>query len=158
MDFSHEDLVDAIDHAVRELLTRAGVNHPPVDALELAQVHFRLAVVMAELEEEEPRRYGAPPKRRPDPNAIVLKMEQSEEAHQTLAGRAVAKQLLPGILAKLGIAPGTENRGADKQLMGAILPRLLLPTRLFAPQARRSGYDLFDLKSVFTTATYEAIA
>jgi hypothetical protein len=158
MDVSPEDLFEAIDAAVRDLLARAGVDEPPVDALELAQSHFRIPVAMAEPDDDEPRRYGAPPKRRPERNAIILKMEQSPETHQALAGRAVAQRLAPGIFTKLGIAAGTENRGAEKQLIGAILPRLLLPSRWFAPEARRGGYDLFALKAIFPTAAYETIA
>jgi predicted transcriptional regulator len=158
MDFSQDDLFDAIDAAVRDLLARAGDAGPAVDALEIAQSHFRIPVEMAEPDDEEPRRYGAAPPRRPNPNAIVLKFEQSAETHQALAGRAVAKRLAPGIFTKLGIVPGTEVRGAEKQLIAAILPRLLLPTRRFAAEARQAGYDLFDLKAVFPTASVETIA
>ncbi len=158
MDFTPDELLDAIDAAVRELLDRAGVAGPAVDLLELAQAHFRIPVEYLEPEDEEPRRYGDAPKRRPNFGAIVLKPEQSPESQQVLAGRAVAKQLVPGLFAKLGIVPGTENRSAEKQMIGTILPRLILPTRWFGPEARKSGYDLFALKAIFPTAGYETIA
>ena len=158
MDFSPDELLDAIDAAVREMLERAGVAGPAVDLLELAQAYFRIPVEYLEPEDEEPRRYGDAPKRRPNAGAIVLKFEQSPESQQVLAGRAVAKQLVPGLFAKLGIVPGTENRSAEKQMIGTILPRLLLPTRLFGPEARKSGYDLFALKTIFPTAGFETIA
>lgn len=158
MDFSQDDLFDAIDAAVRDVLDRSGAVGPAVDALELAQTLFRIPVQMAEPEEEEPRRYGDAPRRRPPPDTIVLKMEQSEETHQALAARALARRLVPGILAKLGIVPGTEHRGAEKPLIATILPRLLLPTRRFATEARKAGYDLFALKAIFGTASFETIA
>lgn len=158
MDFSQEDLFDTIDAAVRRLLDRAGWTGPAVDALELAQTVYRIPIEMAEPDDEQPRRYGDPPRRRPNPNAIILKFEQSEETHQALAGRAIAKQLLPEIFSKLGIVPGTHHRSAEKQMIQLILSRLLLPTRTFGPEARKTGFDLFALKELFPTASFEMLA
>lgn len=158
MDFSQDDLFDAIDKAVRDTLQRAGVAEPPVDALALAENAFGLAIEYQEPEENEPRQYGAPPKKRYRPNTIVLRHDQSDEAQHLLAARAVAKQLLPGLYAALGIVPGTENKSADRQLIGLVVARLLLPTRWFAADARKSGWDLAQLKERYPTVGYEMLA
>ena len=158
MDFSQDDLFDAIDKAVRDTLQHAGIAEPPVDALALAQDSFGIAVEYQEPEEDEPRQYGAPPKKRWRPNTIILRHEQSEEAQHALAARAVAKQLMPGIFATLGIVPGTENKSAERQLMGLVVSRLLLPTRWFATDARKCGFDLAQLKERYLTVGFDLIA
>ncbi len=157
MDFTQDDLFDAIDRAVREALDQARVTELPVDAVALAQDQFGLRVEYVE-EEDEPREYGAPPKRRFGRDTIVLKSEQSEEAHQVLAARGVAMRLLPRVFDILGFVPGAENRAAEKQLIGLIVPRLLLPTRWFAREARQAGFDLFALKEKFPTHGHDLMA
>jgi len=157
-DFSQEDLFDAIDHAVRDLLSRAGVEEPPVDALHVARAAFGFRVEYAEPEDEPPGRFGARPARRPPPNTILVRPDQSDESQQAVAARAVAKQLLPTVLTRLGIVPGTENRAAQGQLVGLIAPRLLLPTRWFAAAARKADFDLLALKEQYPAAGFEALA
>ena len=82
----------------------------------------------------------------------------SEEARQNACARACAKELVPAVLAKLGVTPGTENRSAVNHLVGLLTPRLLLPTRWFDKDARRAGYDLLAVKDRYPTAGFEMIA
>ena len=71
-----------------------------------------------------------------------------------MCARACAKELLPTDLTKLGVTPGTENRSAQGQLLSVIVPRLLLPTRWYAADARKAGYDLAELKARYPTADW----
>lgn len=158
MDVSNDELFEFIDRSVRNLLQNAGVSGPAVDALELAESYFRIPVEYIDEEEAGPRRYGDAPKRSPRAGTILLRFDQSDEAKQVLAARAVARQLLPDLYRKIGIVPGTENRSAEKQLIHLIVPRLLLPGFLFAALARKSGFDLFAIKELFPTAPYDFIA
>jgi hypothetical protein len=156
MEFTQDDLFEAIDKAVAKTLTDGSLSGPPVDALTLAEAVFGLRI---EYEEpEEPRKYGDRPKRRPGPNTIMLKEDHSIESQHLLAARAVGKQLLPGIFNRLGIVPDTENRSANAQLLGLIVPRLLLPSRWFASHARQAGFDLLELKEQYSTASFDLIA
>jgi predicted transcriptional regulator len=157
MDFSAEDLFDQIDRQVAALLAHAGATGPPVDAIDLGVTHFGLRVEFAEDDPEE-RRYGDQLKRRPSPNTIVLRDDMTVESQQMLAARAIARQLLPRVLAKLGIHPEAENRQANAQIANLIAPRLLLPTRWFPGDAGRAGYDLFEIKAKYPTVGYETIA
>jgi hypothetical protein len=110
-------------------------------------------------EEDEPRQYGTPPaKKKWRPNTITLRHDQSEESQHLLAARAVVRRLLPGIFTKLGIVIGTENKSAERQLAGLVVPRLLLPTRWFATDARKCGFDLVQLKDRYPTAGYDMLA
>jgi len=154
-DFTAEDLFDAVDRNVRELLERSGINEPPIDAISLAQHGFNLLVTEAE-EEDEPQ-YGDRPRRK-RPGEIVLRVDLSDEGRNAVCAKACAKELLPRVLSKLGVTPGTENRGAQNPLLAVIVPRLLLPTQWFEKDAHKAGFDLVPLKDRYSTVTYEMIA
>jgi predicted transcriptional regulator len=157
-EFTADELFEAVDRLVAELLARHGLDAPPVDALALAREAFQLAVRETEPEDEPQQgRFGPRPPRRRG-REIVLRMDQSEEGRQAVCARACARELIPDVLSKLGIAPGTENKSAMNSLLGIITPRLLLPTRWFERDARKAGYDLLELKERYSSAGYEVIA
>jgi predicted transcriptional regulator len=157
-DFTAEDLFDAIDRLVGELLARHGCDEPPVDAVSLAQEAFDLTVREAD-DEDDPRhgRFGPRPPRA-GRREVVLRPDQSDEARHAACARACAREMIPDVLTKLGIAPGTEHRSAQSSLVGLIAPRVLLPTRWFERDARKAGFDLLTLKGWYATAGYEMIA
>ena len=150
-DFSQEELFDAIDRAVMALLKRATEEAAPVDALALLQNAYRYTVTYLSEDDEEPK-YGDRPKPRPRPRELQLKESMSDESCQAAAAKMVARELLPGIFQTLGIVPGTEQKSATNQLVGLIVPRLLLPTRRFDVASRKTSGDLFRLKEQFPTA------
>lgn len=160
MDFTPEDLFDAVDREVRSVLDRAAIAEPPVDALHIAQDLFDVEIRYAEDDEEvEQGRFGPrPPQRRRGGNVLTLREDQSPESAQAMAARLVARQLLPPVLTKLGIVPGTENKSAQAHLLGVMTPRLLLPSRWFESDSRKAGYDLVAVKERYATAHAETIA
>jgi predicted transcriptional regulator len=159
MDFSPEDLFDAVDREVKAVLDRAGVVEPPVDALHVAMDQFDVEIRYAEDEEDvEMGRFGPRPPRRRSGNVLTLREDQTPESQHAMAARIVARHLLPPVLTKLGIAPGTENKAAQMHLYSVLVPRLLLPTRWFEAECRKAGYDLAEIKGRFPTAHFEAIA
>jgi hypothetical protein len=155
-DFSSEDLFEATDRAVNELLDRCRVVEPPVDALEILRTAFDFRISF-----DEPHgapRYGDHSKRRAGPNELILQPDQSEETQQTLAARTIAKKLIPAILTRVGVVPGTENKSAMQSLVGLVTSRLLLPSRWFVADARRAAFDLAELKGRYATAGWETLA
>jgi hypothetical protein len=159
MDFTPDDLIDAVDREVRAVLDRAGVAEPPVDALHVAMDQFDVEVRYAEDDEEgEMGRFGPRAPRRRGANVLTLREDQTPESQHAMAARLVARQLLPPILTRLGVAPGTENKSAQAHLLGVIVPRLLLPTRWFETDSRKAGYDLAAVKERYSTAHMETIA
>jgi predicted transcriptional regulator len=169
MEFTTEELFDAVDGFVRELLARHGNEEPPVDAIAMLQSEFGFTVTIEE-EEDEPDEMESPtsryvrlrggnttPKRR-NSRELVLRSVLSEEGRHSAAARAIAREMIPKLLAKLGVIPGTEQKSATNQLIGLIAPRILLPKRWFETAARKKNNDLARLKEAFATATYEAIA
>ncbi len=154
-DVSADELFDAIDRLIAALLARHGVTTPPVDAVALAQRAYGYAV-REEEEDDEPRRYGDRPKPKPKGRVLAFLPTHSETARNSLAARACAKELIGELLPKLGVAPGTENRSAQGQLVGLIAPRLVLPTRWFATAARKASGDVVRLHDEhFPTVAYE---
>jgi predicted transcriptional regulator len=154
MDFSQEDLFDAIDRLVAGLLERAGVDAPPVDALRVAEDHLGIPVEYAEPEDEDDER----PFRRRQTSGIVLAPYMTEEQQQTAAAHAIARTLLPDLLRKLDVTPGTESKQAAAHFRTLIASRLLVPTRMFRSAQRECKADVPALKDVFRTASTEMVA
>lgn len=157
VDFSQDELFEAVDRLVHTLLERAGVAEPPVDALRLAEEHLGIPVTVVEPVEDDER---GRPRSRPRPQAagIILSADMTPEQQQKAAATAVAAMLMPHVLRKLDISPGTENRSFANHLRGLIATRVLLPTRLFRTAASRCKYDVLALQAAFSTATTEAVA
>lgn len=159
MDFTAEDLIDVVDRLVPEILARHGFEGPPVDTLVLAQEAFGLIITEAE-DEADARsgRFGPRPPRRPRRSEVILRTDSTDEARHAACARACARELIPTVLAKLGVTPGTENKSAQSSLVGVIAPRLLLPTKWYTQDARKLACDLFDLKARYPTVGYETLA
>jgi predicted transcriptional regulator len=159
-DFNQEELFEAIDREIAGLFKQHQVDGPVVDAVELLQAAFNYTVRELDPEEEAELAARGQPQRpmRRRTREIVFGSTLSVEPRNLLCARAIAKELIPNILKKLGVSEGTENRSATTQLIGLISPRILLPTRWFEREAPRQAYDVWRLKDVFKTAGYEMIA
>ncbi len=138
-DLTPEEIHDAVDRAVLELLESAGVEGPPVDAVALAERHLGLAV---------PRDRAAAKRGEP----------LSPEQEQAVAARAVADHLRPDVLRRLGLDPAGRRGLAGASLAALIADCLLVPTAWFRDEARGCGFDLFALKKRFATASHELLA
>jgi hypothetical protein len=156
MDFTQEDVFDACDRLVASLLERAGVTAPPVDALRVAEDHIGIPVEIVEPETDD-RGRPRPSTRRPTAG-IVLSPHMTAEQRQAAAAQGIARALLPDLLRKLGVVPGSESKQAAAHLRGLLAARLLVPTKLFRTALRQCRYDVPALKAVFPTATFEAVA
>src|SRR5262245_35131863 len=100
---SQEELHLAVDSAVEELLERAGVSGPPVDAIAIARAELGLTV------RAEP---GRPVRRSRRPVAggeIVLTPELSEEQRQWAVAREIGGHCKPAILQRLGLPTGPKQ-------------------------------------------------
>jgi hypothetical protein len=155
MDFSQEELCDACDRLVHGLLDRAGVTRPPVDALRVAEDHLGIPVEVVEPEEDDP---DGPPRRRRPSAGIVLNPHMTDEQRQLAAAQGVARVLLPDLLRKLDILPGSESKQAAAHFRGLLAARVLVPTRLFRSALRQHKYDVPALHQAFRTAKMEAVA
>ena len=156
MDFSQEDLFDACDRLVAGLLERAGVVAPPVDALRVAEDHLGIPVEWAEPEVDE---RGRPrPSTRRHTGGITLSPHMTPEQQQTAAANGVARALMPDLLRKLDIEPGSESKQAAAHFRGLLAARILVPARMLRSALRACKYDLEALHRTFETAPMETVA
>ncbi len=158
MDFSAEELLEAVERLVNTLLERAGVSEPPVDALHIAEDHLGIPVEVVEPAEEDERGRRRPRSRPTTSGGIALSAEMTPEQQQKAAADGIARTLLPDILRKLSIAPGTENKQFAAYVRGLVIPRILIPTRLLRTALKECKYDVPALKKVFVTVATELIA
>jgi predicted transcriptional regulator len=154
MEFTQEELWEAIDKVAWEMLDRLGVVEPPVDALWLAEHEFDYSVRETEPDEE----LESAPRSRVRRKEIVVRFDQTEESRQAAGARACARELIPRVLARLGVTVTPEHRPATNALVGMIAPRIVLPSRWFGKDCRKLGYDLMSIKERYATAGYEMIA
>jgi hypothetical protein len=138
-DLSREEVHQAVDRLVDELLEKAGLTGPPVDAVALAR---RLL-----------GRVGRPPRK-----ATFPRPEPSEEQRQWEAAHALGEHFKPELLRRLGVPPEEKRALAGESLANLVANRLLAPTAWFAGDARACGYELPELKERYRTASSEALA
>ena len=157
MDFSQEELIDAVDRLVAGLLERAGVNTPPVNALVLAEHHLGIPVEVVEpAEEDESGRRR--PRARPSGGGITLTTDMTNEQQQRAAADGIARLLLPDIYRKVGVVDGSESKQFVAHVRGLTVARVLIPGRLLRAALRDCKYDVPELHKRFSTASMEAVA
>jgi predicted transcriptional regulator len=158
MDFSQEELTEAIDRLVAGLLERAGVTAPPVDALALAENHLGIPVEWVEPAEEDETGRRRPRARQPAGGGIALTEDMSAEQRQRAAADGIARLFLPDIFRKVGVIPGSESKQFAARVRGLTVARVLIPSRLLRAALRECKYDVPALHAVFRTAGMEAVA
>src|SRR5690348_5433763 len=99
-DIPREEVVSTIDQMVQELLEKAAVQEPPVDAIALAQRHLGMIVVLDRRQTQRGRaqRAGSRPQ-------IFLRPEPTEERHQWTVAHEIGEHLKPELLRRLQIDP-----------------------------------------------------
>ncbi|QJW97954.1 hypothetical protein [Frigoriglobus tundricola] len=157
MDFSQEELVEAIDRLVGGMLERAGVAVPPVNALDVAEHHLGIPIEWVEpAEEDESGRRR--PRARHAGGGIALTTDMTAEQRQRAAADGIARLLLPEISHKVGVPPGSENKSFIAHVRSLTLVRVLVPPRMLRAALRECKCDVPALHKVFSTASMEMVA
>lgn len=152
-DLSREDVVAVVDRVVSELLEAAGVETPPVDAIQLAQKHLGMVVCLDQRQQQRGRAQRAAGKRQ-----IFLRPEPREERHQWTVAHEIGEHLKVQLLQRLGLPPGRTPAMAGESLANLFAHRLLVPTAWLQGDAPALDYDLAALKERYRTASHEVIA
>jgi len=152
-DMPRADVVAAIDRMVEELLDRAGLQGPPVDAIALAQKHLGMVVVLDRRQQQRGRaqRAGGQPQ-------IYLRPEPTEERHQWSVAREIGEHQKPELLRRLALEPDQARTLTGESLLNLFSAHLLVPTRWFTRDAPASDYDVLSLKQCYGTASHEVLA
>jgi hypothetical protein len=146
-----------IDELVAEWLDRAGVAMPPVDVRQVAR-RLQLKVVCDDRQSGRARmvRMGCPGS--DSGVSIFVRREARGERLQWSIAHEIGEAFAAEAFGRLdwdarGAAPGLRERVANQ-----IANRLLLPTAWFRRDLESCQRDLFPLKAIYRTASYELIA
>src|SRR5271157_2807423 len=118
-----DEVVAAVDRLVEELLEKAGIETPPVDAIALAQKHLGMAVCLDQKQQQRGRaqRAGGKPQ-------IYLRPEPTEERHQWTVAHEIGEHLKAELLERLGIEPGETKAMTGESLANLFAHHLLVPS------------------------------
>lgn len=152
-DLDREDVVTLIDRTVQDLLEKADLSAPPVDAIALAQRHLGMVVC---LDRRQPQRGRA--QRSGGRQQIYLRPEPTEERHQWTVAHEIGEHLKASLLERLGVAPRQTPALAGESLANLFAYRLLVPSVWFAADAAEMAYDVLELKRRYRTASHEVVA
>jgi Zn-dependent peptidase ImmA (M78 family) len=152
-DLSKEEVLQTIDRMVKNLLDRAGIQAPPVDAIALAQNHLGMKVC---LDQRQPQRGRA--QRSGGQKHIFLRPEPTEERHQWTVAHEIGEHLKPELLSKLGIEPAQTKAMMGESLANLLAHHLLVPTEWLAFDGPDCLYDVLQLKKRYPTASHEVLA
>jgi hypothetical protein len=143
-ELSREEMVEAVDRTVTELLLAAKVVTPPIDAVVLARKHLVLP--------ENPKRR---PGQRKQADSFTT---ASPEQQQWEAALQIGDHLKTELLRRLGIDPNQPRPMMGESPSKLLAEHLLLPVVWFAKDALRVGFDVLSLKESYGTASHELIA
>jgi hypothetical protein len=136
-----EEIHQAVDRLVEQVLKVAGVEAPPVDAVALA---------LAQLGPK------APAARRGRQTAAGE--GTTEVQQQWLAAQRLGERYKPSLLWMLGLPPEQVRRMGGPSLVRLFATGLLLPTRWFAADARALDRDIPEVARRYRTAGVQRVA
>jgi Zn-dependent peptidase ImmA (M78 family) len=152
-DLSRDQVTSVVDRAVCELIEKAGLQEPPLDAIALAQRQLGMIVC---LDRRQPQRGRA--QRTAGRKQIFLRPEPTEERHQWTVAHEIGEHLKAGLLERLGIPPEQTRAMAGESLANLFAYRLLVPTCWFADDAPAAEHNVLELKKRYRTASHEVVA
>src|SRR5262249_10786026 len=152
-ELAREDVAAVVARLVEEVLSGAGVQGPPVDAIALAQRHLGMLVC---LDRRQPQRGRA--QRAAGRPQIFLRPEPTEERHQWTVAHEIGEHFKATLLQRLGLEPARTRAKSGESLANLFAHRLLVPTRWYAADAPACDYDLLELKKRYSTSSHEVLA
>ena len=138
-----EDVVELLDRVVGDLLAKCGIKHPPVDPKKIAD---KLGLVYSEADLEGRR--GQSYRRQGRQHVDVHRRDRPERINFALAHEIVELELKKVL--------GDPRECHRRASLGASF--LLMPARWFREECLNTEFDIRELKKLFSTASWEAIA
>jgi hypothetical protein len=157
-EYTREELAAGLDRVVAEILGKAGVESPPVDAFAIAGA---LGIVVAMDDRQEGRaRYVRLSDRRSSRRraAILLRPEPRVERRQWAVAHEIGEHVAYHVFAQWGVDPRETAPTAREAVANNLAGRLLLPAEWFAADGADCNWDLIVLKTRYRTASHELIA
>lgn len=155
-EISVEEVLAAVEMVAREVLWEAGVDAPPVDAIDVAR---RLGCSVVAVTGHEGRasrvtlgglRVGG--------DVIRLRPDDRPERRQWSVAHELGELLAGRVFQRLSLDPAEAHASAREDVANQFASCLLLPRRWFQPTAHRHDWSVAALKEDFRTASHELIA
>ena len=157
-----EELSAVVEMVSREVLWEAGVDRPPVDAIDVA-ARLGCRVVAGRGQPGRASRValqrGSPPAAASTAGQVILlSPEDRPERRQWCVAHELGELLTCRIFERLAVAPEDLPADSRERLANCFANCLLLPRRWFLPDAWQCDWDLPQLKQAYPTASHELIA
>lgn len=154
-----DEFAAALDACAAEVLWEAGVQGPPVDALDVAE-GLRLVVThdyatphrgrFVRLADREESGGGV--------GTIVVGVAERPEREQWSVAHEIGESIAYRVFERLGVGFDEALPTARELVANRLASALLLPRRWFAVDGRERDWDLLELKERYCTASHELIA
>jgi IrrE N-terminal-like domain len=157
-DLTPEEFSDTLDEVAAEALARMPLEETPIDALQLARA-LGLAVAWDEHQLGRGRiahlsgHAGGRTQ-----GSILLRPEPRRERRHWAIAHEVGEYCAHRVFERLSVDPLEAPHAAREAVANRLAGRLLLPRDWFARDGRETGWDLFELKARYDTASHELIA
>lgn len=157
-ELTQDEVSAALDAVAASVLDALGVVAAPIDALALAR-SLGLAVAWDSAQQVRGRTVrlrasgGGQPR-----GSILLRPEPRRERLQWAIAHEIGETCAVQVFDRLGVDPREAPTDARETVANQLAGRLLLPRAWFAADARDVGWDLFELKRRYSTASHELIA
>ena len=157
-EYTREELAAGLDRTTEQILEKAGVRTPPVDAFLLARA-LDIAVALDDRQEGRARYVRLHGRRCVSGRAtILLRPEPRLERQQWAVAHEIGEHVACHVFAQWGVDPRVVEPNARETVANNLAGRLLLPTAWFAADAAACDWDLMTLKTCYRTASHELIA
>jgi hypothetical protein len=153
-----EEYSACLDTVAMEVLDEAGIAGPPVDANEVAG-RLGITIVWDDRQRGRARyvRLRDVRGRRPRPTILLRPEPRSERRHWAVA-HEIGEHVASRVFARLSADPREAPPNAREKVATQLASRILLPGPWFAADGPACGWDLFEMKSRYATASHELIA
>jgi hypothetical protein len=156
-DMPAEQVREAVERVAAEVLARAAIARPPVDALAVAR-RSGLAVARDDAAGVRARFVKLSHSGGGARGAILVADDERPERRQWAVAHELGEAHAHRVFAELGVAPREAPDGAREAVANRLAGCLLLPRAWFLAAGCACGWDLMDLKAQFSTASHELIA
>jgi hypothetical protein len=157
-DLTVEEITDALDAIVDEILDHCGCEQPPVDAFAIAR-ELGITIALDDFQSGRARyvRLSNRSALQPTPT-ILLRSDPRFERQQWAVAHEIGEHTAFRVFNRLGVEHCETSSRAREQVANQLAGRLLVPSKWFAQDAAECGWDLLFLKQSYATASHELIA
>jgi len=156
-EIANEEIAATLDRVAEELLDRANVVAPPVNALQLA-VRLGYEIAWSKGERGRARIVQTTRSDSLGCGTILLTPEPRMERRQWAVAHELGESAAWQVFERLDQDPRTVRANVREQVANWLAGRLLIPSRWWHTSGEEMDWDLLALKQRFSTASHELLA